>query len=386
MPTDSFQITNNKSIYAAGFDAGSSQVLGVPTLGVEDMTEGFVSSWLWRSGAQAADATIIEIGENVTKRMLLAQAGADDDDLKILVRSGASHTTASSSDWLTDEEWHHVIVRWDATNYWLYVDGDPTPVIGPIAHGIGDFGDFIDFNVWFGGGFTAASYWTGRIDNSGLFTGAWNSAYLAELYNEGSPLHFGELSAGLSAICAGYWHMDEDDGEIRADETGTYNLQDGNTVTREDGVNAGTAGGVDTKLFKNPSGPDTEDLTIAPIPGPGHQVTVTRITSLMQSQIDAGVLTASRITVDGDEYGIAYTDFRQDRDRNIPDLEIGAPITLQNDDASDPKTIEIYGDAKRGFREFVTLAPSGGQTTLLTNQLPPVTLERIATDSDLVIV
>lgn len=219
------------SPFSAQFAAGSLARLDVESSETVDATEGWFSLWAWRDGAQANFATIMELSQDGTHRVILYHAASDDDDLSVFVQNGgASSETASASSWFANQTWMHLLVRWDATSYWLYVDG--TPVIGPVAHGNGDFGDWLNARISLGHGTPdyPNNYWNGRLDNTGLFVGPWNDAYLTELYNGASPLAYSAMSAPLRSVCAAYWELDEAAGATRVDQTGTFDLADTNTV------------------------------------------------------------------------------------------------------------------------------------------------------------
>jgi len=89
---------------------------------------------------------------------------------------------------LSNNTWHHVVVTQSGTTGSIYVDGG-TPVTSNVTYtGGASTSQTNYFAVYNNGSFT--SYFTGRLDESGVWSRALSASEVTELYNGGSGLQY----------------------------------------------------------------------------------------------------------------------------------------------------------------------------------------------------
>ncbi|HAU36777.1 MAG TPA: hypothetical protein DCX07_03555 [Phycisphaerales bacterium] len=99
-------------------------------------------------------------------------------------RTGASWSSAIFSDSaMNDGQWHHVIITYNGTNYWMYVDG--VKQAGSAADTAGTTNTLTDGKVLIGsyGVNATADKWIGGLDEIRIYNNAFTDADALALYN-----------------------------------------------------------------------------------------------------------------------------------------------------------------------------------------------------------
>lgn len=168
----------------------------------------------------------------------------------VITAADASETYVTGSTTISAGTWYHVVLIYDGSDVYLYVNGssDATPVAQT-----GNTKDLDDAPAI--GSHSGADFWDGIVDEVGIWNRSLNSSEITQLYNGGDGLPFGPPSVD-SCTCPSIntnWEIDLTDYCII---TSTCNLGTGNITF----INTGNATFNATINAKNMNHPPTDGI------------------------------------------------------------------------------------------------------------------------------
>ena len=135
--------------------------------------------------------------------------------------------------------WSHIVVTQTGQNVIIYLNGvqvnstSSNPTINTGAN-ISSIGRYAQGDLW---------YFTGQIDDVGIFNTALTSDQVIEIYNQGVPSNLATSSAGVDGALIGYWKMGDgtlDEAPLIADQTNA--TLGSELITGETGKDINTSG------------------------------------------------------------------------------------------------------------------------------------------------
>ncbi|MEI7452143.1 MAG: LamG-like jellyroll fold domain-containing protein [Candidatus Falkowbacteria bacterium] len=126
---------------------------------------------------------------------------------------------------VNDGNWHYLVGTWDefggTDNAKLYIDGS---LVNSGTTAVEDLG-LNDYPIWIGGTYEATGdrFFSGAIDEVGIWDRTLSSSEISQLYNNGKGL-YGNMSSSLfnNGLIAAY-HFDENSGVVANDYSGHGN-------------------------------------------------------------------------------------------------------------------------------------------------------------------
>jgi Concanavalin A-like lectin/glucanases superfamily len=129
----------------------------------------------WADGASQSSKTLVQ-SSNYADFLVFTSGGT-----KIVIYAGSSYQPYAS--FSLDGTWHHFVVVIDAdTTPHLYIDGSPQTLSGSWSGS-----PQINTNFRIGGTF---QYYTGDVDEVGIWSRALSSTEISQLYNSGAGLQY----------------------------------------------------------------------------------------------------------------------------------------------------------------------------------------------------
>lgn len=191
---------NGISGLAMEFDGVNDEVI-VPndsSLNFHNTNQFSISLWIKREGSLIEGAEAL-----ISKGTLAYQEGYNlyiltDDTLSFGIRDGSSSYFDNSTTEIGDSDWHHIVVVWDGTTKFFYIDGelDKSVLLGAIT--IADDSKPLEFAAHWG--YTDNNNpFHGIIDEIRIYDRALSKSEIKELYgNPGNLVPtfiFGKISA-----------------------------------------------------------------------------------------------------------------------------------------------------------------------------------------------
>jgi Laminin G domain. len=166
----------------AGFNGTTSKIM-LPANGFSNaqMASGSIELWFKTSSIPSVEDDLLSIEGWISIQIDVTTG-------KLIVQSDGTPTFASSAGSVCDGNWHQCILTWDATHTNLYLDngspitvtptGSPTPDSTSRTNAIGA--------QWSG----TLGFFTGDIDEVGIWSRALTSTEVGQLYNSGAGLAY----------------------------------------------------------------------------------------------------------------------------------------------------------------------------------------------------
>ncbi|MFH1587496.1 MAG: LamG domain-containing protein, partial [Candidatus Diapherotrites archaeon] len=178
-----------------GFDGDDFILTGDTEIGGDNYT---FAAWVYNSGASAS---IVQAGAG--NAQYFETNGAN---IQLGVGNGSSRITRiTSGNRLTPNGWHHIAATWEMTadRTVLYVDGIPETFSNIGFTGSTYWGDGV---ITMGRTYYASKFFTGTMDEVGVWNRALTAEEISSLYNSGSGLAypFGGASCSEEWSCTGW--------------------------------------------------------------------------------------------------------------------------------------------------------------------------------------
>ena len=219
--------------YGLTFNGSSQYVSGNEALSTYSFVQNSgvftVSAWIKTASNSASQTIVSNNCTTVEKGFYFGYNNVGNKELNIQIYNGINGQTAinslSSSNVITDTNWHHVLAVGNGTNVTFYVDGVSKGGSSSISNLTSGNSTRV-INIGRYNGPTVGGYFNGSVDDVRIYNYALSPTEISGLY-AGSiqPLAGawsmvkGKSGGGL----VGYWKLDETSGTSAADSTGYGN-------------------------------------------------------------------------------------------------------------------------------------------------------------------
>lgn len=160
-----------------------------------DNTAGSISFWFKIENLKTSGYSPIFLSNNLNTSSNGVSVRYNYTDAKtyVSIGTGAEYITGVTA--LTAGTWYHMVVVWDTSNGYVYLNGadDTNTTSAPFTVGNGDSNFYIGTGAYY-----STRYYDGLIDEVSIFDYALTSGNVTTLYNSGTPLAYSSGESGTS--------------------------------------------------------------------------------------------------------------------------------------------------------------------------------------------
>ena len=179
-----YSAANGKIIQGAGFN-GTSSVINYPSVPQTGAGEFTMSAWI-KGSDFSVRREIIGFGKNVNGQGVSMSIGSDSTFDKLYCDFYGAFGSVLGTTSLSTSTWYFVVTTYNGTNLKIYLNGTLDGTGGNFtANIVSNSTNSIGKQFW-----ANTSYFTGSIDEVGVWSRALSSTEITTLYNAGAGLQY----------------------------------------------------------------------------------------------------------------------------------------------------------------------------------------------------
>lgn len=180
----SYSLTNGRISQGAGFNGTTSQITNTSTFStiISDMSMSF---WVNTSQVPSGFNQVFIKWQAASNAQFIAYLGSSTANMTFLAIDSVGNTGATSAGSLSDGKWHHVVMTKAANLLSIYVDGIFIASNGTTTF-TGNYNNLITYFGFDGG----TRFFTGNLDEIGLWSRALSASEVTNLFNNGTGLAY----------------------------------------------------------------------------------------------------------------------------------------------------------------------------------------------------